>query len=384
MTVPPDRRVWQQARALRDEGWRVTVITPQLGSYKKPYEVLEGIEIHRHPLLMEARNVAAYAVEYAGALFFELIHLIKLDLKDIDVLQICNPPDFLFAPALAAKHLGGAKIVFDHHDLTPELLAEKIGGNGGLLLQFARWAERRTFAVADRVISTNAAFRDHAISSGKRRENVNVVYSAPDLERMPQGVNISELKKGKDILLFWAGMIGSQDGLDLLLDALVALKKMPLQASFHLLIAGDGPERAEMETRARTLGLGDDVTFAGFLYGKEFANAFATADIGVGSDPKNPFNDRLAMNKVMEYMAYQLPIAMFDLAECRKIAGDAALYAENNDPIALAWEIATLIREPALRLRKGEAGRRRLEESFCWLRQKERYLDVYRSLIDPA
>ena len=87
MTVPPDRRVWQQARALRDEGWRVSIITPQLGSYKKPYEVLEGIEIHRHPLLIEARTVAAYAVEYAGALLFELLQLIKLDLKDIDVLQ---------------------------------------------------------------------------------------------------------------------------------------------------------------------------------------------------------------------------------------------------------------------------------------------------------
>ena len=184
--------------------------------------------------------------------------------------------------------------------------------------------------------------------------------------------------------MFWAGVIGSQDGLDLLLEALVELKQAPLKQSFHLLIAGDGPEREAMEMRARMLGLEGDVTFAGFLYGKEFANAFATADIGVGSDPKNPFNDRLAMNKVMEYMAYQLPIAMFDLAECRKIAGDAALYADNNDPAALAQHILTLINEPALRRRKGEAGRRRLEESFCWKRQKERYLDVYRSLIDPA
>ena len=87
--------------------------------------------------------------------------------------------------------------MFDHHDLTPELLAEKLGADRGLLLRFARWAERQTFAVADRVISTNAAFRDHAIRSGKRRENVNVVYSAPDLERMPQGVEIPELKKAR-------------------------------------------------------------------------------------------------------------------------------------------------------------------------------------------
>ena len=185
-------------------------------------------------------------------------------------------------------------------------------------------------------------------------------------------------------MIFWVGVIGSQDGLDLLLDAIAHLQKLPGGRRFHLMVAGDGPERATMEARARELGVDDNVTFAGFLSGDDLANAFATADIGVGSDPKNSFNDRLAMNKVMEYMAYGLPSVMFDLTECRKIAGDAAFYATNNDPAALAACLSNLIEAPATRTLMGDKARARLSARYAWQCQKERYLDVFRSLIERA
>ena len=385
MTVPPDRRVWQQALALKEEGWRVSVISPQLGAFQKPYEVLEGVEIYRHPLVMEARSIAGYAVEYANALICEAYRLLRLGVRDVDVVQICNPPDFLFLPALIAKIFGGARIVFDHHDLTPELLAEKSGRSSSALISFARWAEKTTFAVADRVIATNAAFRERAIEKGgKQSGDTLTVYSSPDLDRLRPGRVTPSLKKGKDILLLWVGVIGSQDGLDLLLEAIIRLRHLPGGNRFHLLVAGEGPERAAIERIATREGLGDLVTFAGFLSGDDLANAFATADIGVGSDPKNDFNDQLAMNKIMEYMAYRLPSVMFDLNECRKIAGDTALYAANNDPAALAAALSNLIEAPKTRAAMGGRARARLEAHYSWKRQKAHYLDVYRSLLDDV
>ncbi len=377
--------MWQQARALKEEGWRVSIISPQVGSYRTAFEVLEGIDVYRHPLVFEARNMGGYALEYANALFCESCRLLQLGVRDIDVVQICNPPDFLFAPALIAKKFGGAKIVFDHHDLTPELLVQKTGSASGILLRIARWAEKMTFRVADRTIATNAAFRAHAINAGgKKTEDTLTVYSAPDLGRLNPGKKTPGLKAGKEILVFWVGVIGSQDGLDLLLDAVLNLRGLPGGDRFHLLVAGEGPERSLMEARASELGVSDHVTFAGFLNGDDLANAFATADIGVGSDPKNSFNDRLAMNKIMEYMAYSLPSVMFDLAECRKIAGDSAFYAVNNDPASLAACLSNLIESPATRAAMGAKARERLASRYSWECQKERYLDVFRSLIESA
>ncbi|MGF1544358.1 MAG: glycosyltransferase family 4 protein [Parvularculaceae bacterium] len=390
MTVPADRRVWQQALALRDDGWRVSVVTPKAGEFRAPYEVREGVTILRHPLPIEARGLAAYAAEYATALACETAALFKLGLKDVDVVQICNPPDFLFLPALVAKAFGGARIVFDHHDLTPELLADKIAGRGGpgaslarrVLPPIANWAERRTFRAADQVISTNGAFRQIAIDKGGKAPNdVTVVYSGPDLDKVGDVAPDPDLRKGAKTVFLWVGVMGSQDGLDLMLEAVDALRDLPGGDDIRVLVAGDGPERAATEKLAAELDLLDVVDFLGFVTGERLQRAFASADIGIGSDPKNPFNDRLAMNKVMEYMAWRLPIAMFDLAECRKIAGDAALYAANNDPLALAANLSNLAASPAARAAKGALGRQRLEAEFCWARQKDAYLNVCRRLL---
>lgn len=380
MTVPPDRRVWQQALALRSDGWRVSVLSPQMGAWRKPFEVINGVEIHRHPLPHIARGLAGYALEYGAALAFEAAGLLRMGLDDIDVVQICNPPDFLFAPALLAKR-AGAKVVFDHHDLTPELLVQKFGDGAAAktLLPVARWAQRRTFHIADQVISTNNAFRDVAIKDGgKAPDKVSVVYSGPDLDRLAPAAPDPQLRRGKKHLVLWVGVMGSQDGLDRLLLAAKALAGMPGGEDFQMLVAGDGPERPQAERMARELGVGDTVDFAGFLGGERLASAFASADIGVASDPKNAFNDRLAMNKVMEYMAYSLPIAMYDLAECRRIAGDAAIYAGEGDPRALAAAMSNLLSSPTVRASKGAIGRKRLEAEFSWERQKAAYLNVYR------
>ena len=386
MTVPPDRRVWQQARALRKEGWRVSVVTPKTQRYPNGFETIDGIDIYRHSLPLEARRIASYVVEYSAAIAHEIRLLLKIGLGDIDVIQICNPPDFLFLPALIAKKFGGAKVVFDHHDLTPELLVEKTGKRKGPLLRFARWAERQTFHVADEVISTNSAFRARAIEHGKKPENaVTIVYSSPDLTKLPPTPRPNPaLKKGAENLLLWVGVMGSQDGLGLVLNAIAKLKSLPGGEKFHLLLAGDGPERQAMEQHADQLGLTNDVTFAGFLHGDDLAEAFATADIGLGSDPKNSFNDRLAMNKVLEYMAYELPIAMFDLVECKKIAGDAALYAANNDPAAVAANISNLIQSPNTRRVMGQRGHARLKMRYSWDLQKELYLSVFDRLYKSA
>jgi len=68
LPVPFDRRVWQEATTLKESGMEVRIICPQMKGYTKSFEVLEGIEIYRHPLPLEARGALGYLVEY-GQLF---------------------------------------------------------------------------------------------------------------------------------------------------------------------------------------------------------------------------------------------------------------------------------------------------------------------------
>ena len=94
-------------------------------------------------------------------------------------------------------------------------------------------------------------------------------------------------------------------------------------------------------------------------------------------DPKNALNDNLTMVKIFEYMAFELPVVLFDLKEGRRLAGSAALYARPNDPVDFANQITTLLDSPELREKLGKWGRMRIEESLNWDVEKNVLLEAY-------
>ena len=108
------------------------MICPRTAEYPKAYEVLDGIFIHRHPLLLEASGKFGYLAEYSVALFWEFLLAWKILLtRGFDAIHICNPPDFLFLVG-GFFRLFGKKLIFDHHDLGPEVFQAKFKGRGFL------------------------------------------------------------------------------------------------------------------------------------------------------------------------------------------------------------------------------------------------------------
>ena len=91
------------------------------------------MEIHRYPLEAATGGPAGYLREYGTALWHSLRLAWQLDReRPFDVVHACNPPDLLFLVALPLK-LRGARFVFDHHDLVPELFRSRFGAGGPLL-----------------------------------------------------------------------------------------------------------------------------------------------------------------------------------------------------------------------------------------------------------
>ena len=184
LTVPLDRRVWQEARTLRDAGYTVSVVCPKGGQYTKPYELLEDIHVFRHPLPIEADGALGYALEYSWALAWEMALSIRAYFKvGFDVVQACNPPDLIFLVAGVWKYLFGKPFVFDHHDINPELFEAKFGRRGFFHKLMLR-LERMTFRTCDVSIATNETFKEIAVRRGGMDEDrVFIVRSIPDLSR---------------------------------------------------------------------------------------------------------------------------------------------------------------------------------------------------------
>jgi glycosyltransferase involved in cell wall biosynthesis len=380
LPVPIDRRVWQEARALRDAGYQVSIICPKGPGFQKSRETLEGIEIYRH-WLWEASGPLGYLLEYSWALAAQFLLSLRVYARTrFRVLQACNPPDTIFLIGLFYR-LFGVRFIFDHHDLNPELYETKfLRHDFGYKL--VCWAERLTFRTACVSIATNESYREVAmIRGGMSRERTFVVRSCPDLTRIRIRPPQPELKEGRRNLVVYLGVMGHQDGLDLLLESIGFLTKLRNCEDTLFVLIGSGPELPRLKVLASQKGLDAMVKFPGRLPDEDVAAYFSNAAFGVAPDRSTPMNDKSTMNKILEYMAFGLSVVLYDLTEGRRSADDAALYARRDDPEDFAQKLMTLLDSESLRAELGARGRKRIEEKLNWENEKRALLEAYEAAL---
>jgi glycosyltransferase involved in cell wall biosynthesis len=377
---PFDRRVWQEATTLRDAGYTVSIICPTGKGCEERYVEIDGIAIHRYRLPLEAQGPLGYALEYSIALFWTFVLSLRVAFgRGFDVIHACNPPDLFFAIGAFYK-LFGRKLVFDHHDINPELYEAKFGRRDRFWKLMVA-LERMSFRVADVSIATNESYRRIAIGrGGMDPAKVYVVRSGPSLERMKIVPPDERLKRGRRYLVGYVGTMGRQEGIDLLLAAVRHLVHRLGRRDIHFGLVGGGTSLEEMKALAHALDVADYVTFTGRIPDADMLAMLNTSDVCVNPDVANEMNDKSTMNKIMEYMALGKPIVQFDLTEGRFSARDASLYARRNDAADLAAKIVELVDDPVRRAAMGAFGRARVENELEWRYEAPKLLAAYASL----
>lgn len=380
--APFDRRVWQESRALSEAGYAVSIICPKALGLNASYEKIDGIEIFRHRA-WEAKRPLGYIVEYIWALVCEFLLALKVYKRTkFRAIHACNPPDNSFLIGMLFKLLG-VRFVFDHHDLCPELFEDKFHKRG-LLYRLVRFFEYLTFQTADVSIATNQSYREIAISRGKMPpERVFVVRSCLDISKIRRRPAKPELKDGKKHLVVYLGVMGPQDGVDLLLDSISHLVHDDQRRDTYSVLIGSGTETPRLKVLASEKGLDPFVKFTGRIPDEELEDYLSTADVAVAPDPANSLNDKSTMNKILHYMSYGLPIVQYELTEGRRSAEGSALYARNDDPKEFAKQITRLLDDESLRNQLGTLGRRRIEEQLNWNIEKKELLRAYECALGP-
>ena len=376
LPVPFDRRVWQESRTLRDAGAQVVVICPKGKDFTAPYEEIEGIHVYRHDLPTEGDSALGYLKEYAVALWAELRLAIKVRRRHgFDVIHACNPPDLIFLVALPFRLLG-SRFIFDHHDINPELYEAKFNRRDKFW-SLLRAFERLTFALADVSIATNNSYRDIAIERGRMApDRVFVVRSGPDLSKFKTRPVDPALRNGRRFLVGYVGVMGEQEGIDLLLQSVAELVRRGRQ-DIQFCMVGSGPSLAALRAMAAELEIDAYVSFLGRVPDDLLLSVLSSADLCVNPDRVNPMNDKSTMNKIIEYMAVGKPIVQFDVVEGRFSAGDASVYAAANDPLDFASKIEELLADPDRRATMGRVGQQRVVDDLSWAHQIPKLVAAY-------
>jgi glycosyltransferase involved in cell wall biosynthesis len=239
-----------------------------------------------------------------------------------------------------------------------------------------------TFKVADISIATNLSYAGVAVRRGEMRpDRVFVVRSGPNLARVRELAPDKTWRNGRSHLVAYVGVIGEQEGIDLLLEAIRHVTSKRQRADIQFVIMGSGPSLDAIKRMCAQMQLSEFVTFTGRVDDTTLFKVLSTADICVNPDRPNAMNDMSTMNKIMEYMALGKPIVQFDLAEGRVSAQSASLYARKADTADFGDKILELIDDPNRRREMGMYGRQRVRDELSWEHEEPKLIAAYEALF---
>ena len=302
---------------------------PERGRRRSTHRPLPRLRARR-------RLPSASSLEYA----YSFLATARLALRErragaFDVVQACNPPDIFWPLARWLRRRDGTRFVFDHHDLCPELYVSRFADGPRAAAPCAAPAgagdvpQQRTGS--PRPTSRMPLSRPAVGASS--RSHVTVVRTGPDPNRLRRREALPELRRGREHLVAYLGVMGPQDGVDLALARSRRHRQLAWAGATSPSPSWEpATAHADLVSPSATGSDSQDfVELPGRVPDETVAEVLSTADVGLCPDPLNPLNDVSTMNKTMEYMAFGLPVVAFDLTETRVSAADAARYVEPND-----------------------------------------------------
>ncbi|HWF84378.1 MAG TPA: glycosyltransferase [Vicinamibacterales bacterium] len=264
------------------------------------------------------------------------------------------------------------------HTFHGHVLSGYFGRVGNVL---ARLAERALGAVTDRTIAISPRQRHELVDRFRVASDARTVVVPLGLDLRPlldQTVDAPNLRRelgigDADIVVGYVGRFVPIKNIALLVRAFAAASAMP--ATMWLLLAGDGPLRAELESLADRCGVSDRVRFLGWM--ENLGALYATLDICALSS----LNEGTPV-AIIEAMAASKAVVATAVGGVADVVdeGRTGLLVESGDADALASALRRLAADPAERLAFGAAARREVARRFS----SERLVDDIDQLYQEA
>jgi glycosyltransferase involved in cell wall biosynthesis len=233
-----------------------------------------------------------------------------------------------------------------------------------------------------RVVAVSRAALEGFLDDGLPARRATVIHNAVDPERLSPGVTTarrSELGLAHDdVVLTAVGSLIRRKGFDVLLRALARVQMAAPGAQVRLLLVGDGPERAELEALANSLGVAGITRFLGRRSDVGAILRDAT-DIALSAARE----EALPLN-VLEAGFFGLPMVVSDIPPHREIVehGRTGLVAPADDATAFAAAIVDLLGNRASRRCLGQTARQHVHSSFLIDRYVREFSELYEALLE--
>lgn len=263
-----------------------------------------------------------------------------------------------------------------------------------------KWAESERFELAvkletlvaseaDQVFAITEEVGEELVSRGVARERIELLPNAANIfQYVPLPNERSRAKKQKkqgEYLLGYAGSLVAYEGLDLLIDAIAELPDS--LAHVGLLVAGDGPERQALRSRAERLGLADRIRFVGRIPNDRVNDYLSIFDAVICPRKSNQITELVSPLKPIEAMAAGRPVVGSDVAPIETLLGTDSvrgLLFAADDVESLAEKIAYLAENPQIGENMGRQARLWTVRNRTWPLIAQNFTNAIRKVSVPV
>ena len=374
--------VRREVETLIEAGFESHIIclNAQTGEKFAPEEVINGVHVHRIPIVRKKTSVLRYLYEYLTFFVLAALKVTRLHLRHpFNVIQVNTMPDFLVFAAFIPKMLG-AKLVVMMQEPVPELWQTLYNRRPPRLLKMV---EQAALGFADASLTVTQQLKEVYVSRGATPDKISVILNVPE-ERFltSDGSAHGNATETDQFTLICHGAIEKRYGHDTILKG-IALVKSQIPG-IRLRILGRGSYGNELIRQIDKLHLKEHVEYLGWVSLPRMLQELNTADIGIVAQESSPYSNLVHTNKMYEYIALGKPVIATRLNSLYAYFGeDAICYFEPGNPESLAAAILGLYLCPRKRQILVENARK-LYGEYKWEKQKEIYLSVYHRLLGQA
>ena len=374
----PQNRLHELAIRLKATGMEVEVLTALpnypgreiLPSYKNGRnreEVIDGISVHRSGIYVSRSNGIVKRLLNYFSFVWTSYHRGK-KLGKFDFLMVESPPLFLGYSAIRLSKKLKARLIFNVSDLWPES-AEKLGiVTNKYLLKLAYQLEAKCYKEAYLVTGQTQGIVDDIAS---RFPSKRIYYLPNGVDTSfydPQKVITGDFRERNgfqvtDFLIFYGGILGHAQGLEVVLNAANLLKD---QRHVHFILQGTGPEQEHLLQLKANLDL-KQVHFFEPVQKQEMPSIIKSIDVAIIPLKKLLLFEGAIPSKVYEALAMKKPLLLGVSGEAKRHFIDkakAGLYFEPENHEELARQIIVLVENPEDLSVMGENARNYVSNNF--------------------
>jgi glycosyltransferase involved in cell wall biosynthesis len=384
------------ARMWTERGHEVTVIAGNLdyttGEVPERYrrhwtsnEREEGIDVWRCHVPTSYNN-SYWGRAWAFAGFTLSASTAAMRVHAPDVVIGTSPPLVSTIPAwIAARVRGRAPWIFEVRDLWPEsAVTTGVLSAGSPITKLLYGLERWGYRAANRINVLTPAFREDIVKRGLAPvTKIAMIPNGADVRLFQPGPRDNDTRKafgwGDKFVVMYAGAHGRANAIGQLVETAERLRDHP---EILLACVGDGPERSRWQQEALQRGL-TNIVFHGSQAKERMPDIVRACDVGAAVLQHNPTFRTVYPNKVFDYMACARPVLLAIDGVARELVceqAQAGIFAEPEDPAALAAAILLMAGDSRRCAEMGERGRQWVLENATREALAERYLSLIEEL----